>query len=315
MNAFINLFNGKRYFTQNNYLRDKFGKKTVKLSLNANLSCPNRDGTKSTSGCTYCTSSLSGDFSGHPENSIYQQLDQQKKLLSGKWSDCLYIAYFQAGSNTYAPLSVLDNLYQEALSFPDIVGISIATRADCISNETAEYLSRLSRKTYVTVELGLQTIHDKTAARINRCHTYDEFIKTYNMLSSLGINTGIHIINGLPDENYDMMIETAKEVSRLRPHSVKIHMLHIMKNTPMADEYIASPFRIMDMDEYISLTCDQIELMSQDIIIERVTGDGNRNTIISPMWTTNKKAVMNGIDKELKRRNSYQGIKNISGCL
>ena len=315
MSAFINLFNEKRYLTQNNYLRDRFGKKTVKLSLNANMSCPNRDGVKSTTGCTYCTSSLSGDFSGCPESSIYDQLAQQKELISGKWSDCLYIAYFQAGSNTYAPISVLKPLYEKALSFPDIVGISIATRADCISKETAEYLSRLSQKTYVTVELGLQTIHDQTATRINRCHTYQEFIRTYNLLESLGINVGIHIINGLPGENYDMMLRTAEEVSRLKPHSIKIHMLHIMKGTTMGDEYIASPFTIMDMNEYISLTCDQIELMPQETIIERVTGDGNRNAIIAPMWTTNKKAVMNGIDKELRRRDSYQGKRIINGCL
>ncbi len=314
MNAFINLFNEKRYLTQNNYLRNRFGNKTVKLCLNAGIGCPNRDGTKSKNGCTYCSSLLSGDFSGCSQSSISEQLLQQKNLMSGKWKDCLYIAYFQTGSNTYAPLCVLKKLYEEALSFPGVVGISIATRADCISKETAKYLSELSEKTYLTVELGLQTIHDCTAVKINRCHTYGEFIETYNILKNLGIKTGIHIINGLPGEDYEMMMQTAAEVGRLHPHSLKIHMLHIMKGTAMADEYMTAPFKIMNMDEYISIICDQIELMPQDIIIERVTGDGNRNTMIAPMWTTNKKAVMNGIDKELKRRNSYQGIKNINGC-
>lgn len=309
MNYYDNLFNGKRYFTQNEYLRSRFGKKTVKLSLNAGMSCPNRDGTKSCSGCTYCCASLSGDFSGDPQKSITEQLKDQIQLLSGKWKGCCYIAYFQAGSNTYAPLEKLRSLYEEALNFKDVKGLAVATRADCIDIKTAEYLSGLSEKTYVNVELGLQSIHDETAEKINRCHTYSEFLDTYNLLKSLGINTGIHIINGLPGETREMMMQTAAAVGKLSPHSVKIHMLHIVKNTVMASEYEKSAFDLLSQEEYTDLVCDQIELMPPSTIIERVTGDGNRDTLIAPKWTANKKSVLNGIDKELKRRNTFQGIR------
>lgn len=309
MHFYDNFYNNKRYHTQNDHLRKLFGKKTIKLSINAGMSCPNRDGTKSCSGCTYCSASLSGDFSGNPERSITEQLRDQIDLLSGKWSDCLYIAYFQAGSNTYAPLEKLRSVYEEAIAFENVKGIAIGTRADCIDRETAEYLAELSKRTYLNVELGLQTIHDTTAEMINRCHTYSDFLSTYYMLKELGINTGIHIINGLPGETREMMMQTACEVSRLRPHSVKIHMLHIIKGTKLAEEYRKNPFSIMNLDEYISLACDQIEIMHPDIIIERLTGDGNRETLIGPLWTTNKKAVLNGIDKELRKRETYQGVR------
>lgn len=309
MHFYDKLSTEKRYRTQNEYLRKKFGKKTIKLSLNAGMSCPNRDGTKGCSGCTYCSASLSGDFSGNPEKSITEQLRDQVDLLSGKWNDCLYIAYFQAGSNTYAPLEKLRSVYEEALAFENVNGIAIGTRADCIDRETAGYLTELSKRTYLSVELGLQTIYDTTAEKINRCHSYSDFLSTYYMLKELGINTGIHIINGLPGETREMMMQTAYEVSRLKPHSVKIHMLHIIKGTRLAEEYHETPFKIMDLEEYIDLVCDQIEIMHPDTVIERITGDGNRETLIAPLWSTNKKAVLNGIDKELRKRETYQGIR------
>ena len=302
-----NINSVKRYLTQNSYLRNKFGKKVIKLSLNAGMNCPNRDGTKGTGGCTYCSASLSGDFSGNRSDTITEQLTAQKELLSHKWHDCLYIPYFQAGSNTYAPVNILRPMFDEALSFNDCVGISIATRADCITNDMAEYLCYLDSTTYLTVELGLQTVFDNTAVKINRCHTYEEFLTTYNFLHNKGINVCVHIINGLPGETRDMMIETAARVSALRPHSIKIHMLHIINGTQLAEEYNRHPFNILGLQEYINIVCDQIEIMHPDTIIERVTGDGNKNTLIAPLWTANKKSVMNGIDKELIRRNSYQG--------
>ncbi len=302
-----NINSTKRYLTQNSYLRSRFGKKVIKLSLNAGANCPNRDGTKGTGGCTYCSASLSGDFSGNRYDTITGQLAAQKELLSHKWHDCLYIAYFQAGSNTYAPVNILRPMFEEALAFDDCVGISIATRADCITDEMAEYLSYLNSQTYLTVELGLQTVFDHTAEKINRCHTYEEFIRTYNFLHSKGINICVHIINGLPGETREMMIETASRVSALRPHSVKIHMLHIINGTRLAEEYNCHPFNIPELQEYINIVCDQIEIMHPDTIIERVTGDGSRATLIAPLWTLNKKSVINGIDKELLRRSSYQG--------
>lgn len=313
MNFFCSKDKGKRYLTQNDYLRSRFGKKVIKLSLNAGMSCPNRDGTKGTGGCTYCSSSLSGDFSGCAEKSITEQLEEQVILLSKKWSDCLYIPYFQAGSNTYAPVRKLNAVFEEALSFRNTVGLAVATRADCILKETADLLESISKRTYLTVELGLQTISDRTAKRINRCHTYDDFLSVYKMLTDRNINICIHIINGLPDETHEMMLSTAKCVSRLRPHSVKIHMLHIIRGTQLADEYEKHVFPLLSKEEYTDIVCSQIELMPPDTIIERITGDGNRNTLIAPLWTTDKKSVINGIDKEFRRRGTYQSI-NYSGC-
>lgn len=309
MSAFIKKNSGKCYLTQNDYLKNRFGQKVVKLSVNAGLSCPNRDGKKSTGGCTYCSASLSGDFSQSADISITNQLYMQKEILKKKWGECLYIPYFQAGSNTYAPLETLKKMYSEALSFENTVGISIATRADCVDTEIADYLKKLSESTYLTVELGLQSIHDKTACSINRCHTYQDFLDTYRLLKERNINICVHIINGLPGESTEMMMQTAREVSKLKPHSVKIHMLHIIKNTTLAKEYEALPFNLLTLEEYINLICDQIEIMDENIIIERVTGDGDKRTLIAPLWTANKKAVLNGIDKELRRRRTYQGIK------
>jgi len=308
MDSFTTNSDGKRYLTQNNYLRSRFGGKVIKLSLNAGMSCPNRDGTKGTGGCIYCSPMLSGDFSGNSRLSVTEQLRSQTELLSEKWQSSMYIPYFQAGSNTYAPLDVLKPLYEEALAFGGTVGLTIATRADCISHDMLDYLKELSQRTYLTVELGLQTVHDTTAKYINRCHTYREFLHTYELLKSSGINICVHIINGLPGETIQMMTDTAGQVSRLKPHSVKIHMLHLIKNTPLAEIYEKNPFYLLGREEYINIVCDQIELIPPDTIIERITGDGDRRTLIAPLWTSDKKSVINGIDKELRRRNSRQGI-------
>lgn len=309
MNNFIARSGGKRYLTQNDYLRDRFGGKVIKLSLNAGLSCPNRDGSKGFGGCTYCSSELSGDFSGNKKLSITDQMTEQVTLLSKKWKSSMYIPYFQAGSNTYGEISKLSDMFEEALSFPDTVGLTIATRADCISDDMLGVLKKLSEKTYLTVEIGLQTIHDITAEKINRCHKYSEFLETYYRLQKCKINTCIHIINGLPGEDIPMMMQTAEEVSRIKPHSLKIHMLHIIKNTTLASEYKKNPFYIMEKEEYIKLVCDQIEIMHPEIIIERVTGDGKKSELIAPLWTCDKKSIINGIDNEFRRRNSYQGEK------
>ncbi|MDO5558852.1 MAG: TIGR01212 family radical SAM protein [Oscillospiraceae bacterium] len=303
----IKSYGDKRFLTQNIYLRSKFGKKTIKLSLNTGCSCPNRDGSKGFGGCTYCSSSLSGDFSAPSKYSITDQLKQQTELLSSKWKDCLYIAYFQAGSNTYGSFEKLKAGFEEALRYKDVVGIAIATRADCISPQMLDYLGELSHRTYLTVELGLQTVHDKTADRINRCHSYDDFLREFELLTSRNINVCVHIINGLPYETHDMMMRTATEVSRLHPHSVKIHMLHILRNTVLETQYNCERFHILSLDEYIDITADQIELMPPDTVIARITGDPDRNSLTAPAWTANKKAVLNGIDKELTRRQSWQG--------
>ncbi|MBR6696251.1 MAG: TIGR01212 family radical SAM protein [Oscillospiraceae bacterium] len=298
----------KRYHTYNYFLRTKFGGKVMKISLNGGFTCPNIDGTKGIGGCTYCSSSGSGDFAGNPSLDIHRQFEEVKAMMTNKWEG-KYIAYFQANTNTYAPLSRLKTLYESALSEKDVIGLSIATRADCISEEIADYLKELSEKTYLTVELGLQTIHDKTGERINRCHSYADFLKGYNMIKERGIPVCVHLINGLPGETHEMMVETAREVGKLRPDFVKLHLLHIIKGTKIAEEFERGEFSLMTLPEYVSVICDQLEVLPQETVIQRVTGDGKKEDLIGPMWSLKKFVVMNEIDKEMVKRNSCQGIR------
>lgn len=298
----------KRYHTYNYFLRTKFGGKVMKISLNGGFTCPNIDGTKGIGGCTYCSSSGSGDFAGDPSLDIHRQFEEIKAMMTNKWEG-KYIAYFQANTNTYAPISHLKTLYESALSEKDVIGLSIATRADCISEEIADYLKELSEKTYLTVELGLQTIHDKTGERINRCHSYADFLKGYNMIKERGIPVCVHLINGLPGETHEMMVETAREVGKLNPDFVKLHLLHIIKGTKIAEEFERGEFPLMTLPEYVSVICDQLEVLPQETVIQRVTGDGKKEDLIGPMWSLKKFVVMNEIDKEMVKRNSCQGIK------
>lgn len=301
---------GKRYNGQGDLLKRKFGAKTVKISLNGGFTCPNIDGSKGRGGCTYCSSSGSGDFAGDPLLSISEQFSAGKKLLEAKWgSDVFYIPYFQANTNTYAPLPRLRQLFEEALSQENVVGLAVSTRPDCISEETADYLAELSKRTYLTVELGLQTVHDDTAGKINRCHSFEDFLIGFEMLKSRGINVCVHVINGLPGETREMMLETVRRVSELGIHGIKIHLLHIIRGTKMAEQYLRGEFRAMDMEEYVETVCDQIEILPKEVIIERLTGDGAKDSLIAPLWSRDKKNVLNSIDKELRRRNTIQGQK------
>ncbi len=302
--------NGKRYLAQNDYLRKRFGGKVMKVSLNAGFSCPNRDGTKGVGGCIYCSESGSGDFAGDPSLSVSEQFAAVKAPLMKKWRDCsLFIPYFQAGTNTYAPLPKLKELFEEALSLENVCGLAVSTRPDCISEETADYLAEISRRTYLTVELGLQTVHDETARLINRCHTYADFLKGFEMLSSRGINVCVHIINGLPGESREMMLETVRRTAELPVHSIKLHLLHILRGTKLAEMYERGEFPAMELDEYVSLICDQLELIPPNVIIQRLTGDGAAADLIAPLWSLKKFCVLNAVDKEMKRRDSFQGIK------
>ena len=298
----------KRYLTQNYFLRKKFGEKVFKISLNGNFTCPNIDGTKGVGGCTYCSSLGSGDFGGNPSEDICTQFQDVKEKMQHKWHG-EYIAYFQANTNTYAHVSKLRELFETALRQEGVVGLSIATRADCLNDDVVEYLSELSTRTYLTVELGLQTVHDSTGTHINRCHTYSDFLSGYEKLHCRGINVCVHVINGLPHETHNMMLETVKEISRLDIHSIKLHLLHVIKGTKIADEYIRGEFKLLSLEEYVQIICDQIELLSPNVIIQRITGDGDKKTLIGPLWSLNKLVVMNEIDKEFARRNSYQGLK------
>ena len=309
MNKFIYSNSNKRYHTLDYFYKNKFGCKVFKVSLNAGFSCPNKDGTVGYGGCIYCSKLGSGDFGGDIKKSIEEQFIEIRDMMLKKWPNSKYIAYFQANTNTYAPLSVLKEKYESVLKFDNVIGLSIATRPDAISSECMDYLEELSKKTYLTVELGLQTIHEKTSQLINRCHTLKCFEECVCSLRKRKINVVVHIINGLPYETKEMMIDTVKYLNTLDIQGVKIHMLHVIKNTALEKLFNKESFHILTRDEYVNIVCDQLELLRSDIVINRITGDPDPNELIEPTWLVKKFCVLNEIDKEMARRDSYQGIK------
>lgn len=306
INPYKNSDSNKRYYTYDYYLRSVYGTKCSKVPLDAGFSCPNIDGSKGTGGCTFCSGKGSGDFCASAALPIKEQFDAVKGLCEKKWKNLKYIPYFQAHSNTYAPTEVIKEKVEEALTLDNTVGIAIATRADCLSNSTVEYLSDVAKRTDLTVELGLQSVFDETAKRINRCHSYEEFLEGYQKLK--GIDTCIHIINGLPGENKDMMMETAREVARLNPKFIKIHILHLIRGTVMAEQFKRGEFTMQTREEYVDTVCSQLEILPPDMVVERLTGDTAADILIAPDWCMKKLVVLNEIDKELVRRNSMQGI-------
>jgi len=307
-NNFKYTLDNKRYHTWNYFLNQKFGEKVFKVALNGGFTCPNIDGTKGTGGCTYCLSG-SGDFAGNPCHDVVTQFNEVKEKMHKKWPKAKYIPYFQANTNTYAPLSVLKEKFEPVLSQDGVVGISIATRADCLSEDVLSYLEELSKRTYLMVELGLQTVFDETGERINRCHSYDEFLKGYSELKNRGINICVHLILGLPGETREMMIESAKAVAKLEPACVKLHLLHILKGTKIAKEYENGEFETLSLTEYVNTVVDCLEYFSEETVIQRLTGDGGKDDLIAPLWSLKKFVVLNEIDKEMVRRDTYQGIK------
>ena len=296
----------KRYYTFDYYLRQTFGSKCAKITLDGGFTCPNRDGTRGVGGCTFCSDKGSGDFCAEGALPISEQFTRQKEMMLRKWPDAKFLAYFQAHTNTYAPLPRLRELFEEALLQKGVVGLNIATRADCLTKDVVEYLRELSGRTALTVELGLQSVHDETAKRVNRCHTWDEFLAGYEMLS--GLDVCIHIIDGLPGEDAEMMLETAKEVAKLHPKFLKIHLLHVLKGSALAKQYENGEFSVLTLSDYVKIVCDQLELLPMDTVLGRVTGDGPADSLIAPLWSQKKLVVMNEIDKEMVKRNSFQGI-------
>lgn len=293
----------KRYHTYDHYLRQRFGRKCARVTLDAGFSCPNIDGTCATGGCIYCTAPLMQDRVLPP---LAEQFAANRAAQEAKWPGSASIVYFNAGTNTYAPTRTLRKLYEEALTFPDVVGLAIATRADAITDETLELLRELDKRTFLVVELGLQTIHDETAELINRGHTYAQFLDAYRRLS--GLNVCIHIINGLPREDEDMMLETAREIARLHPMMIKIHMLYVSRGTPLAAMWERGDLPLLSRDDYARITVDQLELLPPDTVVGRLTGDGERSSLLAPEWTLKKLTVTNEIDKLFVKRGSMQGI-------
>ncbi|MGP1541903.1 TIGR01212 family radical SAM protein [Peptostreptococcus stomatis] len=306
-NIFKYKIENKRYHTWNYYLRDKFGTKVFKVSINAGFTCPNIDGSISYGGCAYCSKDGSGDFAGNPRDNLVKQFKDIKEMMEKKWPQAKYIGYFQAFTNTYAPLEVLKDKYETILDQDGVVGLSISTRPDCIDDDILDYLAQLNTRTNLWVELGLQTVHDQTSNIINRGHGLDVFVDCVNRLRSREIEVVAHVINGLPGETYDMMMETIRRVSHMDIQGVKIHLLHVIKGTPMVNMLNKGELKLLSKEEYVDLVCDQLEILPQEMVIHRLTGDGKKEDLVGPMWSLKKWEVLNAIDDELKRRNSWQG--------
>lgn len=289
------------------HMRGVFGKKACKVPIDGGFTCPNRDGTKGIGGCTFCSASGSGDFTAGRELGITAQIDKGAQMMRRKWQDAVLIPYFQSYTSTYAPLSVLKERFSEALAHRDASGICIATRPDCINEEIAEYLTQLSREHFLMLELGLQTTFDETAERINRGYTYEEFLKGYRLVKHLFVC--VHLINGLPGESREMMVENARRLAELKPSAVKLHLLHVIKGTRLAEQYLSGEADVMSLEGYVETVCDQLEVLPPDTVIERVTGDGSADTLLAPAWSKKKLVVQNEIDKLLFARNSWQGMR------
>lgn len=299
----------KRYHTLNYFYKNKFGIKVFKVSLNGGFSCPNLDGRIGYGGCIYCSKSGSGEFGGDKEDSLEEQFLKMKEVVNKKHIPCKYIGYFQARTNTYASLEVLKEKYECILKQDDVIGLNIATRCDAISDDCLDYLEELSKRTFLTIELGLQTIHEKTSVLINRCHSLQQFEDMVIKLRKRNINVCVHIINGLPYETEEMMLDTVRYLNKLDIQGIKIHMLYIIKDTVIDTMYKKERFKILSKEEYIDIIIKQLELLRPEIVINRITSDPDKETLVEPRWLVDKCQLLNDIDKEMKRRNTYQGIK------
>ncbi|MEQ8173627.1 MAG: TIGR01212 family radical SAM protein [Syntrophomonadaceae bacterium] len=303
----IQLWGDKRYQSLNYFLRQKFGHKVFKVSLDAGFSCPNRDGTLSTTGCLFCSARGSGDFAGRRGSSLEEQFHEVKAFMHKKWPRAGYIAYFQAFTNTYAPPARLRKLYCQASNWEGVVGLAIATRPDCLSEEVLDVLQEVGEKRYLWVELGLQSIHRKSAERFNLGYSFDNFLDALTRLKARGIESCVHLILGLPGEGRDDMMASALKAAGLPLNGLKLHLLHVMQGTPLGHIYQQKPFDTLSRDEYIELVVDILEILPKNMVIHRLTGDSPRQTLLEPQWSLNKWEVLNQIDRRLAERNTWQG--------
>lgn len=308
-----NLFtNEKHYLTLNNYLKNKYGEKVFKVSLNGNFSCPNRDGTISTKGCLFCSSKGSGDFAGEKSKSIKDQFEEVKSKLELKWKEGSYIAYFQANTNTYGTVDELKQRFSQIINNgillnPKIKILSIATRPDCLSDDILNYLHELSKQITLWIELGFQTSNEKTAIEMNRGYLNNCFYDAVMKLKKLNIPVIVHIINGLPGDNKTDMINTVKYLSTLPIDGIKIHMLHVIKDSELGKLYLNEPFELLSLEEYVDIVTTQLRYLNPNVVIHRITGDADFENLLAPMWTVKKFIVMNEIDKLMRKHNYYQG--------
>lgn len=306
-----NFSEGKRYYSWNQALQNTFQEKIIKIPIDGGFDCPNRDGTVARGGCTFCSVSGSGDFIIAPSDPLPIQFQKQVQQAHKKWPNSnKYIVYFQNFTNTHAPLDVIKHRFEQVINEPGVVGLSVGTRPDCLPDEIVEYLGELNKRLYLWIELGLQTTFESTSQLINRAHSYETYLDGVRRLRNKDIRVCTHLINGLPGETYEMMMQNVKRtVTDSDIQGIKLHLLHLMSNTRMEKDYLEGNLQLLSQEDYTNLICDQLEIIPKDIIIHRLTGDAPRDSIIGPMWSLKKWEVLNNIDNELKKRNSYQGKK------
>lgn len=288
------------YLSFNKYLKDKFGQKIYKISLDGGFTCPNRDGKAGTRGCIFCSKGGSGDFAESREMSITEQIESGKKKVEKKIKSGKYIAYFQAFTNTYAPVEMLRQKYEEAINHPDIVALSIATRPDCLGDDVLKLLDEMNKIKPVFVELGLQTIHQKSAKYIRRGYDLSVYDKAVRDLKKIGVNVVVHVILGLPNESENDMLETVKYVCESGANGIKLQLLHVIDGTDLAKDYEKGLFKTLEFDEYVNLIVKCVKIIPKDIVIHRLTGDGAKKDLIAPLWSADKKRVLNAINKALR---------------
>lgn len=306
-NPFIYSFDNKRYHTFNYYLKNRFKNKASKISLDAYFTCPNRDGKLSNLGCIFCSKVGSGDYTKRDLPDLKLQYDSYKVMMDRKWPNAYTIPYFQAFTNTYGPLSKIQKMIEPFIELDEVCAIAIATRADCLEDDKITYLDSLCDKKEIWVELGLQSSNDNTARYINRAHNFKTFTDCLKRLENTRIKVAIHIMNGLPFEDEKMMLQTIKDIAKYQYHALKIHMLYVIDDTILGDIYLKKPFKVLSKEEYIDITIKQLELLRPEIIIQRITGDPVKEDLIEPKWLVNKTALLNDIDKEMAKRDTYQG--------
>jgi radical SAM protein (TIGR01212 family) len=306
-NENFKLWGDKRYNNLSQFFKNKFGQKIFKVSINGGFSCPNRDGSIGTKGCIFCSEEGSGEFAGSINLNIGEQFKEIKEKLSKKWSNAKYIAHFQSFTNTYAPVNILRDKYYQAMEEDNVVGLAIATRPDCIGDDVLELLGEINKKTYLFVELGLQTINEDTAKLINRGYDLECFKNSVERLRNKNIDVVVHLILGLPNETKQDILNSIKFISIMDIQGVKLHLLYIVEGTSIEELYQKGEFKLLEMQEYVDLICDCIENLREDIVIHRLTGDGKKETLVGPKWSLDKMRVLSEIDRELKNRNTYQG--------
>ena len=309
INNFKYSFNEKRYHTFNYYLKSKYDCKVSKVILDAGFTCPNRDGSKAYGGCIFCSSLGSGDSNIALKEDLLNQYYKNKEVMDRKWPNHLYIPYFQSFSNTYGPLDKIKNIVEPFITMDEVCEIAIATRCDCLEDNTIAYLNDISSIKPIWLELGLQTSNDKCGKLLNRQYDFIDFKKAIDKLSKTNIKTCVHIMNGLPFESKEDMLQTVKDINHLPFDAIKIHMLHVLKNTKLGDMYLEKPFELISREEYIELVVKQLELLKPEIVVQRLTGDPIKKDLLCPDWLLNKTTILNDIDKLMRKLDTYQGAK------